>query len=225
MRSTPCQLDEHGPCRVEIMDVETVWEFGFFKVTQVRLRHERFNGAMSQAVTRINFERGDSVGVLLHDPRDDAVILVRQFRYPAYASLDSEERGDTGARKAWLLEVVAGVLDEGRSVGEVAHRELLEEAGYKVKGHLQYVTTVYPSPGGTSERMYLFLAEVDARRRAGKGGGVAAEGEDVQAVVLPFQEALDMVASGQIVDAKTIILLQHLALLKAGKASSLPPRL
>jgi nudix-type nucleoside diphosphatase (YffH/AdpP family) len=148
------------------------------------------------------------------------VILVRQFRYPAYASLDPEQRRGPGARKAWLLEVVAGVLDEGRTVGEVAHKELLEEAGYKVKGDLQYVATVYPSPGGTSERMYLFLAEADARRRAGKGGGVAAEGEDVQVVVVPFQEALDMVADGRIVDAKTIILLQHLALLKAGKGTA-----
>ena len=171
---------------------------------------------MSDPVTRINFERGDSVGMLLYDPQDDAVVLVRQFRYPVYASLDPAEHSDDDAKQAWILEIVGGVQDAGRTVKDVAHKELLEEAGYRVKGDLQPITKIYPSPGGTSECIHLFLGEVDHRQRASKGDGVAAEGEDTQIVVLPFHEAMDMVTRGEIRDAKTIAALQHLALLKAG---------
>ena len=127
MHPRPCQPADEHPCKVEILDAETVWEFGFFRVTRVRLRHERFNGEMSEVVTRINFERGDSVGVLLHDPRGDTVILVRQFRYPVYASLDAEVRDGPAASKAWSLEVVAGVLDAGRTVREVATKERVDD--------------------------------------------------------------------------------------------------
>ncbi|MFQ5812209.1 MAG: NUDIX domain-containing protein [Anaerolineae bacterium] len=202
---------------VKILNQVEDYSFGkLFRVIRATLQYRRFDGQMSDPVTRINFERGDSVGVLLYDPQDDAVILVRQFRYPVYAGLDPDERKGNGAKQAWLLEIVAGVVDEGRTAKEVAHRELLEEAGYKIKGELRPITTVYPSPGGTSERIHLFLGEVDRRQRAGKGGGIAAEGEDTQVVVLPFRKAMDMIARGEIVDAKTIIALQHLALLKAG---------
>ncbi len=203
---------------VKILDLAEDYSFEkLFRVVRARLRYRRFDGRMSDPITRINLERGDSVGVLLYDAQDDAVVLVRQFRYPVYASLDPEKRASDGARQAWLLEIVAGVKDAGRTVREVAHKELLEEAGYKVKGDLRPITTIYPSPGGTSERIHLFLGEVDHRHRACKGGGVAAEGEDTQIVVLPFREAMEMIASGEICDAKTIVALQHLALLKVGK--------
>jgi 8-oxo-dGTP pyrophosphatase MutT (NUDIX family) len=82
--------------------------------------------------------------------------------------------------------------------------------------HTDVHTDIYPSPGGTSERIHLFLGRVNHRQRAARGGGVAAEGEDVQIVVLPFHQAMDMVERGDIRDAKTIVALQHLALLKAG---------
>jgi nudix-type nucleoside diphosphatase (YffH/AdpP family) len=154
--------------------------------------------------------------VLLYDPAEEAVILVRQFRYPVYASLSPDEQVGAGARQAWLLEIVAGVKDAGLTATEVAHKELLEEAGYEVKGGLQPITTFYPSAGGSSERIALFLGEVDQRRRVAKGGGVTAEGEDIELVVLPFSEALAMIVTGEICDAKTIIALQHLALDKVG---------
>ena len=214
MLSDPPRLDDASPW-VRILDQVEDYSFGeLFRVIRATLQYRRFDGRMSDPVTRINFERGDSVGVLLYNPHDDAVILVRQFRYPVYAGLAPNEREGDGAKQAWLLEIVAGVVDEGRTVKEVANKELLEEAGYEVKGDLQPITTIYPSPGGTSERVHLFLGEVDHRRRTGKGGGVVAEGEDTQVVVLPFREAMDMIARGEICDAKTIIALQHLVLLK-----------
>jgi len=206
---------------VQIHDQTVDWRFAnLFRIVRATFSFRRFDGQMSQPITRINFERGDSVGVLLYDPQEDTVILVRQFRYPVYASLDPAERLGEGARQAWLLEVVAGVQDEGRTVTEVAGKELLEEAGYEVKGEFLPITTLYPSPGGTSERIHLFWAEVDSGRRAARGGGVAAEGEDIQIVVLPLQEALDMVTRGEIVDAKTIVALLYLALRQAGRTDS-----
>ena len=218
MLSDPPRPNDASPW-VKILDQVEDYSFGeLFRVIRATLQYRRFDGQMSDPVTRINFERGDSVGVLLYDPQDDAVILVRQFRYPVYAGLDPDEREGDGARQAWLLEIVAGVVDEDQTVKEVANKELLEEAGYEVKGELQPIGTIYPSPGGTSERVYLFLGEVDCRQRAGEGGGIAAEGEDIQIVVLPFREAMDLVARGEICDAKTIIALQHLALVKAGNA-------
>jgi ADP-ribose pyrophosphatase len=204
---------------VKILDQVEDYSFGkLFRVIRATLQYRRFDGRMSEPITRINFERGDAVGVLLYDPQDDVVLLVRQFRYPIYARLDPHEREGDGAKQAWLLEIVAGVVDEGRTVKEVAYKELLEEAGYQVRGDLQPIATIYPSPGGTSERIHLFLGEVDRGQRVGKGGGIAAEGEDTQVVVLPFREAMEMVTRGDICDAKTIIALQHLALLKAGNA-------
>lgn len=217
MTSRPSLRNDAGPW-VKILDLAEDYAFGeLFRITRARLQYRRFDGRMSDPVTRINFERGDSVGVLLYDPQDDTVVLVRQFRYPVYVSLDPAERAGDSARQAWLLEIVAGVKDVGRTVKEVANKELLEEAGYKVKGKLRHITSIYPSPGGTSERIHLFWGEVDLRQSSGKGGGVVAEGEDTQVVVLPFREALDMVARGEICDAKTIIALQYLALHKPRK--------
>lgn len=183
-----------------------------FRVIEATLRFRRFDGAMSDSLTRINFERGDSAGVLLYDPDSDVVVLVRQFRYPVYAGLDREPEGRQDPKHAWTLEIVAGTQEPGRGVHDVAHAELLEEAGYALKGKLQPITTIYPSPGGTSERIHLFLAEVDHSERAGPGGGITASGEDIQIVVLPVDEALQMIGRGEIRDAKTIVALQHLAL-------------
>jgi ADP-ribose pyrophosphatase len=156
------------------------------------------------------------VGVLLYDPAEDAVVLVRQFRYPVYATLTPAEQAGEGARRAWLLETIAGVQDAGYTVKEIAHKELLEEAGYVVAGELHPIATIYPSPGGTSEHIHLFWAEVDRRQRAAPGGGVLAEGEDIEIVVVPFAVALDRVARGEMRDAKTVIALQHLALRRPG---------
>jgi nudix-type nucleoside diphosphatase (YffH/AdpP family) len=213
--SKPTRPQKPGPW-VKVLDLVEDYKFGdLFRVIRATLQYRRFDGQMSAPVTRINFARGDSVGVLLYDSDQDEVILVRQFRFPVYAGLDPAARSGEGARQAWLLEIVAGVQDKGLTVREVANKELLEEAGYKVKDKLEPIAVVYPSPGGTSERIHLFLGEVAAGRRAGQGGGVVAEGEDTQIVVLPFDVAMDMVSRGEIVDAKTVIALQHLALRKA----------
>jgi nudix-type nucleoside diphosphatase (YffH/AdpP family) len=212
MPANPGKSQANGPW-IKILESSVDYRYGdLFRVTRARLQYRRFDGSMSDPITRISFERGDSVGVLLYDPHADDVILVRQFRYPVYTTLDPDAREGEGVQQAWLLEVVAGVIDEGRTVTEVANKELLEEAGYTIHGTLQRIATVYVSPGGTSERVHLFWGQVDRQERTGSGGGVAAEGENTQVVVLPLGEAMDMVTRGEIQDAKTILALQYLAL-------------
>ena len=202
--------------QVKILDLVEDYSFGnIFRVNRATLRFRRFDGHMSEEITRINFERGDSVGVLLYDPDEDVVVLTRQFRYPVYASIDPEMVKEGGAEQALMLEVVAGIIDPGHSIVEAASKEVLEEAGYMVKGVFHPIATIYPSPGWSSERIYLFLALVNHMDRINAGGGLPAEGEDIREENLSFQVAMRMIARGEISDAKTIIALQYLANLKS----------
>lgn len=210
---------------VTILEQSEDYRFrGLFRVIRAKLRYRRFDGGLSPMVQRVSFERGDSVGVLLYDRERDAVVLVRQFRFPAYAALAPDARSGDGAKQAWLLEIVAGVQDEGLTAQEVAHKELLEEAGYVVQAGLEPIASVYASPGGTSEQIHIFLGEVKGDPPAGLGGGLASAGEDTQVVVLPFAEAMSMVARGEIRDAKTVLALQHLALRQGRTVQGSSPR-
>jgi nudix-type nucleoside diphosphatase (YffH/AdpP family) len=186
--------------RVEVLEQGRDYD-GFFKIERVRLRFERFDGRLSEPVTRQVVERGDSVCVLLYDPTGDAVLLIQQLRYPAYV------RNGPG----WLWEIVAGMQDKGRDRVTVAHAELMEEAGYRVE-HLAPIAQFYPSPGGLSERMYLYLGYISPADRVTPGGGLPSEAEDICVALFPLSDALSMVESGEICDAKTIIALQWLAL-------------
>ncbi|MBC7265149.1 MAG: NUDIX domain-containing protein [Chloroflexi bacterium] len=179
----------------------TVREYdGFFKIDRAEVSYERFDGRMSPPVTRYVFERGDSVGVLLYHPGRDSVILTEQFRYPAHV------HGGPG----WLIEIVAGMIEEGSDPLSTAKRELLEEAGYEVQ-RLEHAATFYLSPGGSSERLHLYIGEVSDGAKIAAGGGIGGD-EDLRVLEVPLSQALDMVRDGRIADAKTIIALQWLAL-------------
>jgi len=184
------------PRRVEVLEKERVYE-GFMSLDRAVVRYERFDGTMSEPVERLSLERGDAVGVLLYDPERDQVALVEQFRYPAYAA------GDSG----WLLEIVAGMVRAGQEAEAVARAEVWEEAGYEVKD-LRHLVTCYLSPGGSSERVHIYAAVVSLAERAAAGGGLREEGEDTRLCFLTRQEALNLVRTGGIVDAKTIVALQ-----------------
>ena len=122
MSLEPMDQIEDGT-RVKILDLVEDYSFGsMFSVIKATLRYRRFDGHMSEEITRINIERGDSVGVLLYDPDEDVVVLTRQFRYPVYAGIESEIVEDRGGKQAWLLEIVAGNIDPGHSVIEAASR-------------------------------------------------------------------------------------------------------
>lgn len=165
----------------------------FFKVEEVQLRYERFDGSMSPLVRRLNVERGDSVAILLFNPKCQRILLVNQFKYPAYAK-----------GPGWITETVAGMIGTDESPESAARREVEEETGYKVS-RLEHVSTFYVSPGGSSERIILYYAEVDDTDKFDAGGGVAKEEEDIMTVDLSLTEALEQIQNGEIADAKTIV--------------------
>ncbi len=188
------------PRRVVVMATERVFD-GFFKLDRATVSYERFDGSMSASVNRLVFERGDSVAVLPFDRERRTVILVQQFRYPAYL------RDGPG----WLWEIVAGMIEPGRDAEDVARSEALEEAGYSL-GELKHAMTVYASPGGSSERIHIYLAPVVAHQHVGGGGGLPQGGEDILLRTFELNEALAMIEDGRVVDAKTVLALQFLAL-------------
>lgn len=207
-------MHEHNNA-VDLIAQQQAYHHPFVSVVEARLRYRRADGRMSDEITRLAVRHSDAVGVLAYDPRADVVLLVRQFRYPVYDRLAQEAGGRPDAREAWLLEIVAGLLDSGQSAEETARREVREEIGYEVTGALEQVATVYSSPGALTERIIIFMADVDTSARRGQGGGLAEEGEDTELVRLPADEALAMLAHGDVRDAKTVIALQHLALRRA----------
>jgi nudix-type nucleoside diphosphatase (YffH/AdpP family) len=164
-----------------------------FKIEEAILSYERFDGRMSQVLRRLNFERGDSVAAIILNRDSERVILTKQFKYPTY------EKGP-----GWITEIVAGVVEPGEDPEEALRREMLEEIGYEPIRQT-YISSFYVSPGGSSERIILYYAEVDQAHKFSSGGGLESEGEDIQKIELTLPELWDALVSGQIVDAKTII--------------------
>lgn len=190
----------HTKKRIEIIEEKEVFRQSIFRVVAATLKFELYNGAMSDALVRLNLDRGDSVAALVHDVANDSLIMVEQFRYPTY-----------GNGPGWLTEIVAGTVDDGDTPVESMQREIWEEAGYRVSP-LRHIGTYYMSPGGSSERIHLYYAAVDASDGEGEGGGKLSEGEDLLVRTVPVDEALAELAGGGIVDAKSAIALQWLAL-------------
>ncbi len=181
-----------------------------FTIVNATLRFSLLKGGLCEPIKWVRFERGDGAAVLLYDGEMDAVILVRQFRYPVFAriALDDPDTKDFAA--AWVLEVIAGSVAEGDNHLDVARQELMEEAGYRFDGDLEPISTFCVSPGAASEKIALFLGRVSQADRVDAGGGVG-ESEDIEVVELPLDTALAMIDGGEIIDAKTIIALQWLA--------------
>jgi nudix-type nucleoside diphosphatase (YffH/AdpP family) len=171
-----------------------------FKIEEVNVRFQRYNGQMSNPVRRLVFERGDSAAAILFNRDSQKVLLIEQFRYPAY------EKGP-----GWLQEIVAGMIDVGEKPEETIRREIEEEVGYHVQ-NLTHIANFYVSPGGTTERIFVYYAEVSASDRVSKGGGLASENEDIRLVEYSQSDFLQALASGQIQDAKTLVAAQWLQL-------------
>lgn len=150
---------------------------------------------------RETYDRGNGATILLYDLARGTVLLTRQFRYPVYVNDHPD---------GLLIEAAAGLLDEDDPHTAI-RREAEEELGVSV-GELTHVFDVYMSPGSVTERLHFYAAPYSPEMRVHAGGGVADEGEDIEAVELEFAEALDMIADGRIADAKTIMLLQWAAL-------------
>ena len=184
---------------VEVIEREACFQ-GFYRLDRLRLRHRQFAGGMGPPLSRELFVRHDAVCVLPYDPQRDCVVLIEQFRVGA---LDKSEN-------PWLLELVAGLIDKDEQPEEVARREAVEEAGLNL-GALWPITAYYPSPGGSDERVHLFVGRCDSSVAAGIHG-LAEEGEDIRVHVWPLEDALQAVKDGRIDNAASIIALQWLAL-------------
>ncbi|MDQ7002056.1 MAG: NUDIX domain-containing protein [Ghiorsea sp.] len=159
---------------------------GFFKFERFKIKHDTFEGD-SLTIERELLERGDAVAILLYDKHYDEVLLIEQFRIAPAVRNDN----------AWMIEVVAGMLDEGEDKVACAIRESVEEAGYR-PFDIQFLGKSYASPGGTSECLYMYLGHVDKDKPVAEGGGLDEEHEDIRSFWVSRQEAVRMVKDGRI---------------------------
>ena len=167
---------------------------GFIRIERADLTFEKFSGEMSGRVRRYRYHRGDVAAVLIYDASRDRVLLIRQFRYAVHA-----RTGD-----GWLIECVAGFQEKGESIEAVARREVLEETGLKLSG-LELLAEYFFSPGGCSDKVHLFLGILKDPEQSLGVHGVTQETEDIQAEWFSLSQALEMVRTGHVQDAKTII--------------------
>ena len=166
----------------------------------------RANGEW-QTQHRETYDRGNGAALLPYNRAQRSVVLVRQFRYPAYVSGHDD----------LMIEAVAGLLDDASPEMRI-RAEAEEESGYRLE-KVEKIFEAFMSPGSVTERLHFFIAEYDPSMRVGHGGGNPDEGEDIEVLELPIDEALAMIGDGRIVDAKTIMLLQYAALKIFGDAT------
>ncbi len=184
--------------RVRIHEVRVLSD-DWYILKKTRFEYRRRNGTW-QMQQREAYDRGNGAAILLYNLERGTVVLTRQFRFPAFVNGHDD----------LLVEVPAGLLDAA-APEERIRAEAEEEAGFRV-AQVRKVFEVFMSPGSVTERLHLFVAEYDPSSRVGDGGGMEDEGEDIEVLEPTFAEALAMVARGEIVDAKTIMLLQYAAL-------------
>ena len=195
---TPEEL-QPGREDVEVLSHETLFQ-RYCRLDLYVLKHRLFAGGQSAPVYREVLERGHAVAVLPYDPVTDSVVLIEQFRPGAYAA----------GLNPWLVEVVAGIVEDGETPEAVARRELLEEAGVTAQ-ELHPIHDYLSTPGLCSETVTLYWARVDA---SGAGGihGLPEEGEDIRVLVVPFEELKELLAQGRINNATALIAVQWLLL-------------
>jgi GDP-mannose pyrophosphatase NudK len=154
-----------------------------------------------QTQSREAYDRGNGAAIMLYNLSLKTVILTRQFRMPTFIN---------GNEDGLLIEACAGLLDKDNPE-DCIKRETEEETGYKINS-VKKIMEVYMSPGSVTEMLYFFIAEYAHDMKVTDGGGIAHEQEEIEVLELPFEQALQMIDTGQIQDAKTIILLQYLRL-------------
>jgi nudix-type nucleoside diphosphatase (YffH/AdpP family) len=193
-----------GNEQVRILE-QRVLAHDWYLLRKTTFEHRRRDGRL-QVVSRETYDRGNGVALLLFNAARGTVILTRQFRFPAWVN---------GCADGLLIEACAGQLDGNDPIAAM-QREAIEETGYDVQSPRK-VFEAYMSPGSVTEKLHFFVAAVDDADRRHAGGGEAGEGEDIEVLELPLAEALAMIARGEIQDGKTIMLLQHAALVGLDK--------
>jgi len=197
---SPPKLLRFGRKNMSILKVEPKFQ-GFFTINEFDVKHSLFEGGQSKTLKREIFERGDAVVLMPYDPINDSVVLIEQFRM-----------GALRAETPWMLEFIAGMFGENEQPVDVAIREAKEEANLDINlKDVIEVTKFYPSPGGTSECIYLYAAKIDSTDVGGVYG-LEEEGEDILVHVVSRIDAMKLLAEGKISNASTIIGLQWLQL-------------
>jgi ADP-ribose pyrophosphatase len=186
---------------VQILSKETLYQ-GFFKMVKYAFKHKLFEGGWSDVVEREVFERGHAIAILPYDPVLDEFVMIEQVRIGALPTSTSP----------WLLEVVAGIIDEGETPEDVCCREAKEEAGLEIQ-KLHKALSYLSSPGGTTERLHIYVGLVDASNAKGVHG-LEYESEDILVHRVSTSEALDWINQGKIDNAATLIALQWFAMNK-----------
>ena len=197
--------DEIAIERIETLAAER------YPLRRYRFVQRRRDGSRS-TVERQVYEIGESAAVLPIDCRRGTVLLVRQLRLAAFINGDAPH----------LIEACAGHVEPGEAAAAAVRREAEEELGYAL-GALVPVFVLYASPGLVSEKLHLFVAQYDPAMRHGAGGGLAGEGEDIEVLEMALDEAWHMVETGEIIDAKTVLLLQHAKLSSPAAANGARP--
>lgn len=182
--------------RVRILNVETLSD-DWYVLKKTTFEYQRKDGSW-QKQSRETYDRGNGATILLYNRSKHTVLLTRQFRYPAYAN-----QHDSGV----LIEACAGLLDE-REPEEAIKRETEEETGYRLE-NVRKIFESYMSPGSVTEKLFFFVAEYSDAEKVNDGGGVESDGEDIDTLELNIDDALRMIESGDIMDGKTIMLLQY----------------
>ena len=185
---------------VRLKPIENLYN-GFFKINLYQFQHALFAGGESEVIRREILERGDAVAVLPYDPVTEQVLLIEQIRIGAIKSKHSP----------WLLECIAGMTDGSEDYESVVKKEAFEEAGLNLT-ELEFMLSYLSSPGGTTERLFLYLAHADLSQMSTGIFGLETEGEDIKTHIMHADEALQRLNSGEIDNAATVISLQWLAL-------------
>lgn len=170
----------------------------WYTLKKVTFNIQKKDGTFEQQ-SREAYDRGNGAVILLYNKKEETVILTKQFRLPTFIN---------GNASGMMIEACAGLLDNDNPE-DCIRRESEEETGYKIS-HVEKIFEAYMSPGSVTEILHFFIAEYSEELKINGGGGLADEGEDIEVLEIAFGDALEMIDSGEIRDAKTIMLLQHL---------------
>lgn len=201
MHKTQKNIPQFSADDVKILSKKTLYQ-GFFKMVKYAFKHKLFEGGWSEIVEREVFERGHAIAVLPYDPVSDEFVMIEQIRIGALPTSGSP----------WLLEVVAGIIDEGETPEDVCYREAKEEAGLAIQ-RLHKALSYLASPGGTTERLHIYIGLVDASDAKGVHG-LKHESEDILVHRVPSSRAIEWISQGKIDNAATLIALQWFAMNK-----------
>ncbi|KRD06434.1 GDP-mannose pyrophosphatase [Flavobacterium sp. Root901] len=181
---------------IEITETKLLSD-NWYILNKITFNYKKENQPTESHIREV-YDRGNGAGILLYNSTKKTVILTRQFRLPTYLN---------GNKTGMMIEVCAGLLDK-ENAEQAIIRETEEETGYRLS-KVQKVIETYMSPGSVTEILYLFVGEYDENMKVSEGGGLDAEQENIEVLEFTFDEAYAMIESGEITDAKTIMLLQH----------------